>query len=215
MVVDKVTARLIDVSPKLREDMPTYPGNPPFKIRQVRTVEEGANSTLSEVTTGTHAGTHVDAPSHFIAGERSLEDMGLEPLVGRARVIAVDADDEIAVSDLEPHSIEEGERILLKTRNSMLWERSEFVKDYVFLSVEAARYLAGKRLACLGIDYLSVGGKGNGVEVHQALLGAGVMLVEGLDLTEADPGEYDFVCLPLRLADAEAAPSRAVLRPLE
>lgn len=215
MVVDRANGEIIDISPKLREEMPTYPGNPPYRIRQVRTVEEGANSTLSEVTTGTHAGAHVDAPAHFIAGERSLEEMGLEQLVGRARILAIGAEEQITVTDLEQHNISEGERVLLKTRNSKLWERDEFEKEYVFLSAEAAHYLAKLKPACIGIDYLSVGGKGNGVEVHQALLGAGVMLIEGLDLTDAEPGEYDLACLPLRLAGAEAAPARAILRRLE
>lgn len=212
MTVASTGGALIDITPKLYEGMPTYPGNPEYKIRQVRTVEEGANSTLSELTTGTHAGTHVDAPSHFIEGARSLEDMGLEALVGPARVVEIDAEQTIEVEHLEPLGIESGERVLFKTRNSALWEKDEFDEEYVFLSVAAARYLAERKPACIGVDYLSVGGKGNGVEVHKALLGEGVMLIEGLDLRDAEPGEYDLACLPLRLAGAEAAPARAVLR---
>lgn len=205
---------VIDISPALRDPMPTYPNNPLYSIRTVRSVEEGERSTLSEITLGTHTGTHVDAPSHFIAGAEPLEAMGLEPLVGTARVIELDVAEAIEPADLEPHVITRGERILLKTRNSALWAKDEFDPEYVFLSADAARFLAEKGIACLGVDYLSVGGKGNGVEVHQALLGAGILLIEGLDLTAAEPGEYDLVCLPLKLAGVEAAPARAVLRRL-
>lgn len=205
---------VIDISPQLRQPMPTYPGNPVYSIRTVRSVEEGERSTLSQITLGTHAGTHVDAPSHFIAGEAPLEDMGLEALVGTARVIALDVAEQIERADLEPHLITRGERIVLKTRNGALWDKDAFDPEYVFLSVDAARYLAEVGIACLGVDYLSVGGKGNGVEVHQALLGAGILLIEGLDLRAVEPGEYDLVCLPLRLAGAEAAPARAILRRL-
>ncbi|HSK48468.1 MAG TPA: cyclase family protein, partial [Coriobacteriia bacterium] len=195
---------LIDVTPPLRNGMATYPGNPPFSIREVRSVAEGAHSTLSEVTMGTHSGLHVDAPAHFIAGAPGLEASGLASLVGPARVISIQAESAISVEELETHGIVEGERVLLKTRNSKLWQQQDFVADYVHLSTEAARYLAGLRPACLGVDYLSVGGhKSNGTEVHEALLGAGIVLIEGLDLSNAEPGLYDLVCLPLRLEQAE------------
>jgi arylformamidase len=205
---------VIDISPPLRAQMPIYPRNPPYTLEVVRSVEEGEHSTLSKVTMGTHTGTHVDAPSHFIAGARRLEEMPLDALVGPARVLAIEASRTVEVSHLEPHEIKTGERILLKTRNSELWARDEFSAEYVYLSTEAARYLAEKRLRCLGVDYLSVGGKENGVEVHDTLLEAGTLLIEGLDMRRAEPGEYDLACLPLRLADAEAAPARAVLRRL-
>lgn len=207
-----MTATVIDVTPVLREGMPTYPGNPPFALRVVRSLAEGARSTLSEVTMGTHSGLHVDAPSHFIEGAAPLEATALDALVGPARVLGIKTERVVEVEHLLPHDISEGERILLKTSNSALWEREGFVADYVYLSTAAAHYLAERRIACLGVDYLSVGGKENGVEVHQTLLRAGILLIEGLDLSSADPGEYDLACLPLRLAHAEAAPARAVLR---
>lgn len=206
---------LIDVTPPLREGMPIYTGNPPFTLRVVRDVAEGAHSTLSEVTMGTHSGLHVDAPAHFIAGAPGLESLGLEPLVGPARVLGIEAWSAISAEELEAHGIAEGERVLLRTRNSRLWAQEGFVPDYVHLSTEAAEYLASVRPLCVGIDYLSVGGhQTNGTEVHRALLSAGIAIIEGLDLSGAEPGLYDFVCLPLRLEAAEAAPARAILRPL-
>ncbi len=206
----------IDISVPLRDDMPTYPGNPPFEHRFARTLEEGAHSTLSVITMGTHSGTHVDAPGHFIQGRDMLDEVGLDPLVGPCRVLELDAESAVAVEDLEPHAVQDGERILLKTRNSdELWDLDEFQPDFVHLSTEAAEYLARKRIVCLGVDYLSVGGhRSNGAEVHEALLGAGILCIEGLDLSGAEPGEYRLVCLPLSIQGAEAAPARAILLPL-
>ena len=208
--------RLIDLTPPIRNTMPVYPGNPGVSVRVVRDVRDGAHSTLSEVTMGTHTGTHVDAPGHFIAGAPLLERMPLEALVGPARVLDINAEREIPVSELERHSIAKGERVLLRTRNSeTLWNLDEFSPDYVYLSTEAAHYLAARRPRCVGVDYLSVGGyQSNGAEVHTALLGAGILLIEGLDLSAAEPGTYELLCLPLSIQGAEAAPARAVLRAL-
>lgn len=206
---------LIDISPPLRNDMPVYPGNPPFSLRVVRRVEEGAHSTLSEITMGTHSGTHVDAPAHFLPGGAPLDAMPLEALVGRALVEEIVADGEIPAEAVQALGVADGTRLLLKTGNSALWGSDSFNPDYAYLSTEAASYLATRRLLCLGVDYLSVGGfHSNGTEVHRVLLEAGVLLIEGLDLSGAAPGEYDLVCLPLPLAGAEAAPARAVLRTL-
>jgi arylformamidase len=205
---------LIDITPPIRNAMPVYPGNPGVSVRTVRDVREGAHSTLSEVTMGTHTGTHVDAPGHFIAGAPLLEQMPLDALVGPARVLGIVAEDQISVGDLVGYDIAAGERVLLRTRNSdTLWALDEFSPNYVYLSTEAARYLAGRRPACVGVDYLSVGGyKANGTEVHTALLEAGILLIEGLDLSAAEPGDYELLCLPLSIEGAEAAPARAVLR---
>ena len=205
---------LIDITPPIRTSMPIYPGNPAVSVTTVRDVREGAHSTLSQVTMGTHTGTHVDAPGHFIAGAPLLEEMPLEALVGPARVLAISAQREISVDELAVHDIACGERVLLRTRNSdTLWQLNEFSPHYVYLSTEAAEYLARVRPACVGVDYLSVGGhKANGTEVHHALLGAGIMVIEGLDLSAASPGDYELLCLPLNIAGVEAAPARAVLR---
>ncbi len=205
---------LIDITPPIRNAMPVYPGNPGVSVRTVRDVRAGAHSTLSEITMGTHTGAHVDAPGHFIAGAALLEEMPLEALVGPARVLAISADREITAEELAVHDIAPGERVLLRTRNSdTLWQLDRFSPDYVYLSTLAAEYLADLRPACVGVDYLSVGGhKANGSEVHGALLGAGILVIEGLDLSAAEAGDYELLCLPLSIAGAEAAPARAVLR---
>lgn len=205
---------LIDVSVPIRPGMPVYPDNPDVTFGHVRTVEEGASSTLSRVCLGTHTGTHVDAPMHFLgAGAPGISEMPLEVMAGPARVIPVRDETSISAEELARHDIRPGERILLATRNSRLWDEAGFYPDYVFLETAAARFLADIGIELLGVDYLSAGGyKSNGREVHRALLGAGVWLVEGLDLREVSPGPCVLFCLPLPIHGAEGAPARALVR---
>lgn len=206
---------LIEVSVPLREGMPVWPGDAPFSIRRVSDMDAGDHNNLSELCLGAHTGTHVDAPLHFMAEGMPISDMPPDALVGPCRVLGIGAAEAIAVADLEPHGIEAGERILLKTRNSALWADDAFHEDFVHLSTQAAEWLAAREPRCLGVDYLSVGGfHRNGTPVHRALLGAGVWLIEGLDLSAVEPGRYELLCLPLRLEGAEGAPARALLRRL-
>lgn len=208
---------IIDITPKLYNGVAVYPGNPPFEMHEVRSVAEGAHSTLTEVRMGTHSGLHVDAPAHFIAGAGVLEEQGLDALVGPCRVVEFAEAERVSidVTDLEPLEIEAGERVLFKTRNSQMWARAGFDSSFVYFTTDGARYLASRRPACVGVDYLSVGGfRSNGTEVHEALLGAGILAIEGCDLREAEAGAYELICLPLRLDGAEAAPARAILRRL-
>lgn len=205
--------RWIDVSVPVRTGMPIYPGDPEFRIRRVADLAAGDHATVSEVCMGLHTGTHIDSPSHFIEGAPGIADMPLDAMVGPARVLGMSAEDAVSAEDLRACDIRPGERILLKTRNSALWADDAFHEDFVHLTTEAAAYLASLPPHCLGVDYLSVGGfHGNGTPVHRALLGAGVWLIEGLDLSAVEPGDYDFVCVPLRFEDAEASPARALLR---
>lgn len=206
---------LIDVSVPLREGMPVWPGDTPFGISRVSDMARGDHNNLSQLCLGAHTGTHVDAPAHFLADGATIDTMPLDALVGECRVLAIEAQDAIPADELRAHDIGEGERVLLKTRNSALWADDTFHEDFVHLSTGAAEYLAEVRPRCLGVDYLSVGGyHSNGTAVHRALLGAGVWLIEGLDLSAVMPGRYELLCLPLRLVGAEGAPARAVLRPL-
>ena len=205
---------IIDVTVPIREGMAVYPENPGVTVERVREVEHGASSTLSRICLGTHTGTHVDAPMHFLGpGAPGIDDMAPELMVGPARVIELDAPVSISAEDLAAHAPAPGERLLLKTRNSELWARDGFQADYVFLQTEAARMLAGAGVSVLGVDYLSVGGyKSNGRDVHRTLLEAGIYLIEGLDLRQAEAGPCELYCLPLRIAGAEGAPARVLLR---
>ncbi len=207
-------ARWIDISVPLRDGMVHWPGDAPVRIERVLDLERGDGHTISHLSMGSHTGTHVDAPRHFIKGGTSIENMPLEITNGRARVLEIHHDRSIDLDELAPHGISPGERILFKTRNSSsVWKSDRFTEDFVCLSEEAARFLAGCRVRLVGIDYLSIGGfEQGGSEIHRILLSAGVWILEGLDLSVVVPGEYELVCLPLKLADGDGAPARAALR---
>jgi len=143
-----------------------------------------------------------------------MDRMPLDATVGRARVIEIQDPVSIKPNELDPHRVGRGERVLFKTRNSSLgWWTQDFIEDFVYVSQEAARYLADREVRTVGVDYLSVGGfRRDGVETHQALLGAGIWVIEGLDLSRVEPGEYELICLPLKVEDGDGAPARAILR---
>jgi arylformamidase len=206
----------IDVSLPLRNGIVHWPGDPPFTIERVRDLERGDDATVSRLDMGVHTGTHMDAPAHFIRGGASLDAMPPDALIGRGRVIEIENDHAVTIEELERHRIRRGERVLFKTRNSDRCYKTEaFVKDFVYISARAARYLAARGVLCVGIDYLSAGGFfSDGRETHELLLGAGVWIIEGLDLSGIEPGPVEMICLPLRLAGAEGAPVRALLRSL-
>ena len=206
----------IDLSVPLRDGMVHWPGDPGIRIRKVKEIGRAGSSDLSLLSMGSHTGTHMDAPGHFLKGGRTIDRLPLETVIGPARVIPVRHLREIRVEELRPHRIRRGERILFKTRNSArCWNSSRFVKDFVHLTTESARYLAALRLACIGVDYLSVGGyKKDGAEVHRALLRAGIWIIEGLNLSAARPGRYELICLPLKIERGDGAPARAILRKL-
>jgi arylformamidase len=204
----------IDISVPLKTGMVHWPGDPGVKIERVRDAEKGDRNTLSELCMGAHTGTHMDAPLHFIRGGAGIDQLPLDIAMGQARVIEIDDGESIKLEELQKHEIGRGERILLKTSNSSYaWQRSGFVEDFVYISLEAARSLVESGVSLIGVDYLSVGGyKREGSEVHKTLLEAGIWLIEGLDLSKASAGQYELVCLPLRIVDGDGAPARAIIR---
>jgi arylformamidase len=201
---------IFDVSIPIRDGMLHYAGNPPVHVTRVSSLEAGDPANVSELDMGAHSGTHVDASDHFLAGGAGAEALPLEALIGLAEVVdatsATGVLDLVTLRDLElpPRG---SERILFKTRNSQLWSREEFTRDFVRLDGEAAAYLVERGAKLLGIDYLSIGD----AEAHRILLSAGVVCVEGLDLRGIAPGSYELVCLPLKLVGSDGAPARAVL----
>ena len=207
---------MIDLSVPLRDGMVRWPGDPPVRIRKVKEIGRTGSSALSLLSMGSHTGTHMDAPAHFLRGGRGIDRMPIDAVVGPARVIEIRNPRVIELKELRSARIRRGERLLFRTRNSArCWKRSAFVRDFVHLTAESARYLAGLRLRCVGVDYLSVGGyKKDGAEVHRALLQAGIWIIEGLDLSGARPGRYTLLCLPLKILRGDGAPARAVLRKL-
>src|SRR5579859_1367915 len=207
----------IDVSVPLRTGMAHWPNNPPVSIERTQSIEHGDTANVSLISLGAHTGTHMDAPIHFLRNGAGIDTMPLSATIGRARVIEIHDPESIKTEELLPHQIQPGERILFKTRNSArCWDTNEFVKDFVYISRDAARYLAAQQVQTVGVDYLSVGGFfQDGVETHQALLGAGIWVIEGLNLSNVAPGIVELVCLPLKIVGGDGAPSRAILRPIK
>lgn len=204
--------RIHDVTVPLAAGMSTYPGDPPFVLESVQRLGD-APYELSRLALSTHTGTHVDAPSHFIPGGASVDQLPLEILLGKARVVELLVREQVGRADLEALDLRDDLRVLLKTRMSGQLLKPGYHQDHVHLSEDAALYLAQAGIKLVGIDYLSVDRFGStDFPAHRALLGAGVIVLEGLDLSEVEPGEYEMACLPLRIAGGDGAPARVVLR---
>ncbi len=206
----------IDISIALRAGMVRWPGDPPVRIERIRAIEGGYHANVSAITMGSHTGTHMDAPVHFLPRGCGVDQLPFSAVIGRARVIEIKDPEVIHPQELCLNRIRRGERILLKTRNSSRARRtSSFIRDFVALSREAAEFLAERRVQTLGIDYLSAGRfQRDGAETHRALLAAGIWIIEGLDLSRVKPGHYELICLPLRIEGGDGAPARAVLKPV-
>lgn len=203
-----------DVSVALRDGMMHWPGDPECRITRVAEMSSGSVCNLTQISMSAHTATHMDAPRHFIADGLTMEQMPLEAVIGRCRVIEIAATDQITPADLEERRLRRGERVLFKTRNSEVsWGKAEFDRDFVSIRQDAAKYLVKCGVMTVGVDYLSIGGfEKDGVQTHQIMLGAGIWVIEGLNLRDTKAGFYDMVCLPLKLAGADGAPCRVVLR---
>jgi arylformamidase len=204
----------IDVSIPLRNGMVNWPGDAPFSRIETLQIANGDMCNLSQFCSSAHIGTHMDAPRHFLADGHGMETMPIEATVGPARVIAIHDPELIRVRELEPHRLARGERVLFKTRNSEHhWKTHGFQEQFVHIPEATAQYLAERGVQTVGVDYLSVGGyETDSAETHRALLGAGIWVIEGLNLEHVEPGDYELVCLPLKLVGSDGAPARAVLR---
>jgi arylformamidase len=205
---------IYDISLPISESLVVWPGDPPIRITQPAHLERGDVATISRLDMGAHTGTHVDAPAHFVAGGSGVDSLDLEVLVGPAWVVHALEADVLSAEVLERLVIPPGvERLLFRTRNSEQWARSapEFSKDFVGITQDGARWLLDHGVRLVGIDYLSVAPFHDTVPTHQLLLQAGVILVEGLNLSEVAPGVYRLVCLPLKIRGADGAPARAIL----
>ena len=212
---------IYDVTVPLHNELPTWPGDPGVEISDWRSLTKGDGANVSLVHFGAHTATHVDAPAHFIEGAAKVEAMPLDALIGEAEVIEVPEDCLAIDEDFVAAKCAPGtERILFKTRNSAFWSEPEphFHTDFSYLDLNAATRLVQQGLRLVGIDYLSIEkfGQANH-ETHLALLSKGVVILEGLNLTEVAAGKYELICLPLRLRSnlGDGAPARAVLRTLD
>ena len=211
-----MSAGWIDISVPLANGMVHWPGDAPFERLKTLALADGDPCNLSEIRASAHTGTHMDAPLHFLENAPGIDTMPMDATVGRARVIEIRDPRLIRVAELEPHRISKGDRLLFKTANSRVcWKTPEFKKEFVHIPPETARYLANAGVRTVGVDYLSVGhAETGGDETHRILLGAGIWIIEGLNLEQVVPGDYELICLPLKIAGGDGAPARAVLRKL-
>lgn len=206
----------IDITRTLSNGMITWPTDPPFHWQRVLDLAGPGTANLSQISTTVHAGTHVDAPLHYIQGGKDVVELPLKQLCGPAVVVHLPVRRDIEIEDLETVGIQPKERVLFRTVNEALWEKGEFDENYIGLSGDAAMWLVDHEVPLVGVDYLSIDGfQAETHPAHLALLGNGVIVLEGLDLSRAAPGRYELVCLPLKIAGSEAAPVRAIIRPVE
>jgi arylformamidase len=205
--------RVYDISVPVRTGGLIYPGNPEIAIELQQAISQGAGANVSHISFGSHTGTHVDAARHFFDDGRTIDQIPLEKLMGPAVLIAVDESlMSVGSADLEKFDLTGRKRVLIRSRNSAFLNDPEFHRDYTFLAPDGAEYLVSLGVELVGVDYLSIEQFHSGHHrTHRTLLERDVVIVEGLSLSEPPPGEYDFVCLPLRLEGLDAAPARALL----
>jgi arylformamidase len=209
---------IYDITVPIRAGMPVYEGDPALNIEAWSSMEKGDSANVSFLHFGAHTGTHVDAPAHFIEGGAKIDSLPMESLIGPARVIRVpDTAMEITAEFLTGCNLEGVERIIFHTRNSEFWQEAGFRKDFTALTPEGAELLVSRGLKLVGNDYLSIEKFRSGHHrTHLTLLHQGVVIVEGLNLSGVPAGDYELICLPLRIAGGagDGAPARAVLRTL-
>ena len=208
--------KIYDITIPISNGVPIYAGDPKADVEAVTQISKGAHANVSKMCFGVHTGTHVDAPNHFIDGRRRVDQLDLDKLIGKCRVIAID---ERAHAVLPEHlgDLEGVTRVLFKTRNSAFWNEPEkgFRTDFTYISPEAASALVEKNIKLAGIDYLSVERFGSeDFATHITLLESEVVIIEGVDLRAVEPGDYELICLPLKYigGGGDGAPARTILR---
>ena len=206
-------SRIYDISVPIRSGGLVYPGNPEIDISLQQAVAKGASANVSNIRFGSHTGTHADAARHFFDDGQPVDMIPLDRLIGPALLIGFsDSVRSVGAADLREHDLKNHKRVLLRTRNSAFLSQKDFVTDYTYLAPDGAQFLVDKGVELVGIDYLSIEQFHSGHHrTHRTLLERSVVIVEGLDLSVPAPGEYEFICLPLRIEGCDGAPARAVL----
>jgi arylformamidase len=206
-------SRIYDISVPIRSGGLVYPGNPEIEITLQQAVAKGAGANVSTIRFGSHTGTHADAARHFFDDGQTVDRIPLERLIGPALLVAFPDDlPAVTAADLRKHDLKGRKRVLLRTRNSALLSQKEFVPDYTYLAPDGAQFLVDSGVELVGIDYLSIEQFHSGHhKTHRILLERSVVILEGLDLSIPAPGEYELICLPLRIEGCDGAPARAVL----
>ena len=207
--------KIYDISLPISPNLPVWPGDPSVELEQILSLDNGAEANVSRLATGVHVGTHVDAPHHFLNDGRTVENLDLNMLTGKAFVLHLDdAVDAVTAKILDAAPIPPSTlRLLLRTKNSHKWTSNSrsFDPNFVAVSADGAEWIVAHGIQLVGVDYLSVAPFDDSVPTHQILLKAGIIALEGCDLSQVPQGEYDLYCLPLKLIGSDGAPARTIL----
>src|SRR5262245_64989001 len=207
--------KIYDISLTLSANSVRWVTAQPFELIERKRMVRGDSNNSSSMHTSAHAGTHVDAPFHFMPEGHTIESLPLELFIGPARVCAVETTGQITASDIAGLNLDGEQRVLVKTRNSTLLHKPDYDPTFVAFSVDGARALVALGVQLVGLDYLSVAQADEPVPVHRAFLDHGIVLLEGVDLSDVPPGRYELICPPVKLAGSDGAPCRAILSELE
>lgn len=206
---------IYDITLTISPALPTWPGDPGIELVQFESMDRGAHANVTKISTSVHMGTHVDAPHHFLNDGRTVESLPLDVLTGPCYVVQLpDGVDAITAEVLSRSEVSsEMKRVLFGTSNSHFWAKGEtkFQEEFVAITEDGAEWLVEHGIQLVGVDYLSVAPFQESEPTHKILLGAGVVIVEGLNLSNVMRGFYDLYCLPLKIAGSDGAPARAIL----
>ena len=205
--------KLYDITLTISESIITWPRDPKVSIQKTRLISKGNSCNVSELKFGSHCGTHIDAPYHFEENGIKIDQIPLDYLIGDVTVFNIKNKEKIDLEDIKSLKLNNINRVVFKTINSTYWKLSEFKSDFVYLTKEAAQYLVDSSIKLVGIDYLSIEKYGNkGADTHHTLLKNGIVVIEGLDLSEVEAGNYELIALPLKIKDCDGSPARVILR---
>ena len=202
-----------DVTLAISNTLITWPTDPTVSIRKTRLISQGNSCNVSELKLGSHCGTHIDAPYHFEENSITIDQIPLDSLIGNATVFDIKTKEKIDLEDVKSLQLKNVKRVIFKTINSTYWKLPEFKKDFVYITKEAAQYLVDSDVRLVGIDYLSVEKFGNKyADTHHIFLRKGIVIIEGLDLSNVKAGDYELIALPLKIKDCDGSPARVILK---
>lgn len=207
--------KYIDISMPVYNGMISWPSDPPVEIRTAKSQEMGNRSLVSEIHFGSHTGTHIDAPKHYLEDGVGVDEIALDRLIGPCQVVDCRGRRSVSLDLVRKNLRNEIPRVLFRTDNSFT-QREKFYEDFVAIEPDLAAMLVEWGYVLAGVDGLSIDSyHAERPAAHLQLLEAGMVIIEGLDLREANEGIYELICLPLRIKKGDGAPARAVLRRLD
>ncbi len=207
-------SNLYDISVMLGEESIDYPGDTPYSRNLIWTIADSGICDLSRLELSAHSGTHIDTPAHFIAKGKTVDQYEIKNFILPASVVNVKNQTAVTADDIANVEVQPGDALLLRTENSAsrLCCNGVFSETFVYVTQGAAEVCLEKEIALIGIDYITIEQYGNNAfDAHRALLGNGVLVLEGIDLYQVAAGRYTLFCLPLKMKSSEASPVRAFL----